>query len=157
MTSKVPLERPALPSVPTRLDWPARSVAVFGSGAARWASALRESLVESGRPARILHADLRHAAGYSLAETEEGVAVHAHPDALLEALRDARARSDSPAITVGVGAPYAVAVVTDVQVWIRGGATLRSLPATLRPIAAEATLVLEEPRCGVARELARSR
>jgi hypothetical protein len=153
--AKVPLERPALPALPSRLAWPGRSVAVFGPGAGDFAAALRDGLAEAGREVHEVLAELRHAAGYALEPQGAATVIHAHPDALLEALGAVGARCGPGSFTIGVGAPFAAAVEADRVVWIEGSATLLTLPAALRPVARRADLVLEEPREGVARALAR--
>ena len=92
---------------------------------------------------------LRHAAGFSL----EGDVLNAHPDALLEGLREART---DDALTIGTGAGFAVGVRASLTVWIRDGGVALTLPRALRSVATNAGLVIEEPRPKLAEELARA-
>lgn len=142
----VPLARPTLRELPERSRWPG-AVAVIGQGATPFAERLAQTLTELGVAARVLRVELRHAPGHDV----EGDVVHAHPDALGPALEAARASSS--AITIGVGLPFAAAVVGDLTVWIRdgGGAPLGPIE---RAITTEARLVLDEPRLATADALA---
>ena len=146
MTPKTPLARPALPDVDAPVGWPGETFAVFGPGALRWARELRRHLPG----ARLVRVELRHAEGFEVDDGDE-LTVHAHPDALLEAL--AEVRPAGAGFTVGVGPAFALATRPDRLVWIRRRDTLRSLPAALRERARAAHLVLEDARLETARAL----
>lgn len=144
--SKTPLTRPTLPTIAGPIDWPGESVAVFGVGALEWARELRPS------NAHLVRVELRHAAGFDLQrQADEETTLHAHPDALIDGLLALRERARE--ITIGVGAPFAVAVRSRRVVWIAGGQPFRSLPLALQPVARSAHLVLEAPRPTTARSL----
>ncbi|HJL19044.1 MAG TPA: hypothetical protein RMH99_25500 [Sandaracinaceae bacterium LLY-WYZ-13_1] len=145
--AKTPLERPALPEVTRPLERPGRTVAVHGPGAEAFARALAADLPE---PARLVRVALRHAPGFEVTRDGDATVVHAHPDALVEAV-SGLSPDDA---TVGVGPAWAVAVRADLHVWIRAGRSLASLPAPLREPARRASLVLEEARLETARALA---
>lgn len=144
---KTPLTRPELPEIERRISWP-RAIAIFGSGADAFASHLASALRERGADPRVLRVELRHAEGF---EQKDDV-LSASPGALIDALESVR----SDALTIGVGAPFALAVECSVVIHIRGN--VRSLSLSLSPaqraLVARAHLVLEEPREGVAAALA---
>ncbi|MCA9606041.1 MAG: hypothetical protein KC619_10630 [Myxococcales bacterium] len=140
-----PLERPEPPAIATPLAFPGTTVvAVFGPGERAFAEAIRAARPE----AALVEATLRHAASW---EPRDGGVV-AHPDALLDALKEAWPAGP---LVVGIGAAFAVAVKATVVVWIADGLPLLALPAPLRAVARDAALVLEEARPGAAEALAR--
>ena len=144
MTS-VPLSRPALPRLGAPLEWPGRVMAVFGPGDLAFARA-----VAKATPARLVIVELRHAAGHRAV----GEQIHAHPDALLEALDLAKPAPDSERLVIGVGPAFALAVRASPLIWITGGQHPISLPPALREIATRADLALERARPRLAEELA---
>lgn len=146
---RIPLERPALPVLEERLEWPS-AVSVMGRGAEAFADAIASSLRALGVDAHVLRVELRRAAGASVSGGHDAV-IHAHPDALIEALAPLVAAHP---VAIGVGPAFAAAVRAEHTIWIRGAESAASLGPTERALAAEATLILEEPRPGVARALA---
>ncbi len=144
---RVSLDRPALPVIADRLAWPG-AIAVFGREARSFAGELARALTQLGADARLVRVELRNAEGASVTGERE-VTVHAHPDAL----RDALAGLPRGPITIGVGAAFAAAVRADLTVWIRGGESATLGPVE-RELTREAKLVLDAPRPGVAAQLA---
>jgi hypothetical protein len=150
---KTPLERPGVPPVDAPLVWPTRALAVFGAGEEAFARAVRDALAAAGAPASALRVALRHAAGAERSRRDGLETLHCHPSALRDAL--AAVRPPERELTIGVGAAFAASVRVELSVWLRGDASLASLPAPLRRVAAGATLVVEEPRLDVAEALGR--
>lgn len=144
------LEPPALPSIARRLRWPGTVVAVFGRGAGELALRLARRARERGADARAVRVELRHREGHDVSG-ERDLVIACAPEALLAALSTVE---DHAALTIGAGAAFAAAMESDLAVWIRAGESLVSLPEPERALAAEARLVLEEPRPGVADALA---
>lgn len=154
--AKVPLERPALPAIEARLEAPS-AVAVFGIGAQAFARALADALATRGRAATVVSTQLTHARGFDLVESNDGAAkgelqLYSDPSTLEEAMRHLFATDRG--LVIGVGEAFAVAVRAPLTVWISGGASVVSLPSSLRTTAREARLVLESPRLETARALA---
>ena len=139
-----PLERPSLPSIDAPLTWPTTPVvAVFGLGEDVFA----EALVAARADASLVRVSLRHAPGFAL--RDDGLV--AHPSALVDGLRELGPPSP---FVVGVGAAFAIAVRSNLTVWISAGQPRLALPPPLRAIAGAAGLVLEEARVALAAPLA---
>jgi hypothetical protein len=151
---KVPLERPALPSIEVRLEAPS-GISIFGAGGLAFGRALAEALAAAGHASTLSWVQLTHARGFDLVSgpSERELHLHSDPSTLMEGLRSFFATDRG--FVIGVGEAFAVAVHAPRTVWISGGASALSLPAPLRAVARAAQLVLESPRVETARALAK--
>lgn len=142
---KTPLARPELPAHVDRRPWGSAAVCVFGGGALSFARLLAQA---SGWT--LARVELRHAPGHTLTRTPEMVELSASPLALDAARRALREEVEGP--LVAAHAPLA-ALLDAPAIWISGGRSILGVPAPLRTVARDATLVLEEARPDTARQL----